>query len=95
MTNFHSICFAILSCCLMASCGNKPFSRSSVNQKQTNEGSTKKSSIVAKLKENAHLPINERIALYFQLKEENSAFYDFGNETELTLYGYSFLWETI
>jgi len=77
----------------MASCGNKPFSRSSVNQKQTNEGSTKKSSIVAKLKENAHLPINERIALYFQLKEENSAFYDFGNETELTLYGYSFLWE--
>jgi tetratricopeptide (TPR) repeat protein len=78
---------------LLASCGNKSFSTTSVNQTQTNEVSTKKLSIVAKLKENAQLPIEERIALYHQLKEENPALYDFGNETELTLYGYSFLWE--
>ncbi|MBK8777328.1 MAG: tetratricopeptide repeat protein [Saprospiraceae bacterium] len=53
----------------------------------------KKLSIVTKLKENAQLPIEERIALYHKLKEEKFELYDFGNETELTLYGYSFLWE--
>ena len=77
----------------MASCGNKSFSATSVSQIQTNEVNTKKPSIVAKLKENSQLPINERIALYHKLKEENLELYDFGNETELTLYGYSFLWE--
>jgi tetratricopeptide (TPR) repeat protein len=77
----------------LASCESKSFSTTSVNQIQTNEVNTKKLSIVAKLKENAQLPIEERIALYHQLKEENPALYDFGNETELTLYGYSFLWE--
>ncbi|MFZ4545612.1 MAG: S41 family peptidase, partial [Saprospiraceae bacterium] len=77
----------------MASCGNKSFSTTSVNQLQTKEVKIKKPSIVAKLKENSQLPINERIALYHKLKEENLELYDFGNETELTLYGYSFLWE--
>jgi hypothetical protein len=93
MTNLYAICLTILSCCLVASCGSKSLQRTSVNQIQTNEVSAKKLSIVAKLKENAQLPIKERIALYHQLKEENPALYDFGNETELTLYGYSFLWE--
>ncbi len=93
MTNFYAVCLTILSCCLMASCGNKPFSSTSVNQLQTNEVKTKKPSIVAKLKENSQLSIKERIALYHKLKEENSTLYDFGNETELTMYGYSFLWE--
>lgn len=50
----------------------------------------KKISIVAKLKENSHLPIEDRMALYHKLKDENLALYDFDNETELTLYGYSF-----
>lgn len=77
----------------MASCGSKSFSGRSVNQIQTTEVSTKKLSIVAKLKENSQLPVKERIALYHQLKKENPALYDFANETELTLYGYSFLWE--
>ncbi|WP_276978677.1 S41 family peptidase [Flavobacterium filum] len=93
MTNFYTICLTILICCLVASCGSKSFSTTSVNQIQTNEDNTKKLSIVAKLKENAQLPIEERIALYHKLKKENLALYDFDNETELTLYGYSFLWE--
>ncbi len=93
MTSFHSICLTILSCCSLTACGNKSFSTTSVNEIQTNEVSTKKLSIVAKLKENAQLPIEERIALYHKLKEEKFELYDFGNETELTLYGYSFLWE--
>ena len=93
MTNFYTICLTILICCLVASCGSKSFSTTSVNQIQTNEVNTKKLSIVAKLKENTQLPIEERIALYHKLKKENLALYDFDNETELTLYGYSFLWE--
>ena len=93
MPNLYPICITFLSYCLVASYGCKPFSTSSVNQKQTNAINTKKLSIVSKLKENAQLPIEERIALYYQLKKENPALYDFANETELTLYGYSFLWE--
>lgn len=93
MTNLNTICLTILSCCLLGSCGNKHLSTTSASQSQANEVTTRKLSIVEKLKENSQLTINERIALYHQLKEENPALYDFGNETELTLYGYSFLWE--
>ena len=93
MTNFFAICLTILSCCLLTSCGNMPFSTTSVSQSPANEVTTRKLSIVEKLKENSQLPVEERIALYHKLKEENSGLYDFGNETELTLYGYSFLWE--
>lgn len=93
MTHFYSLCSIILSCCLLTACGNKSFSTTSGHEKQTNEVSTKKLSVVAKLKENAQLPIEERITLYHKLKDEKFELYDFGNETELTLYGYSFLWE--
>ncbi len=70
MTSLYSICLTILSCCLLTVCGCKSFSTTSVNEIQTNEVSTKKLSIVTKLKENAQLPIEERIALYHKLKEE-------------------------
>ena len=93
MTSLYAICLTILSCFVFSGCGNRSISSTSVNQLQPNEVKTNKLSIVAKLKENAHLPIKERIALYHKLKKENSELYDFGNETELTLYGYSFLWE--
>lgn len=92
MTHFYTFCLAFVSCCLMASCRNKSISTTSVSQFPKEEN-IKKLSIVAKLKENSQLPIQERIALYHQLKAENLDLYDFGNETELTLYGYSFLWE--
>ncbi|TAH08031.1 MAG: peptidase S41 [Sphingobacteriia bacterium] len=93
MNNLHAVCLAILSCCVLSACGNRSISTTLVNQLQTKEVKIKKPSIVAKLKENSQLPVKERIALYHQLKEENLELYDFGNETELTLYGYSFLWE--
>ncbi|MFZ4544836.1 MAG: S41 family peptidase [Saprospiraceae bacterium] len=93
MSNFYSIYLTILSCYLLASCGNKSFSTTSATQIQSDELKNKKPSIVAKLRENAQLPIKERIALYHKLKTENPTLYDFGNETELTMYGYSFLWE--
>lgn len=93
MTKLYITCLTILGCFFFFACGNNPVSMSSDNQSSTNQTITKKISIVTKLKENAHLSIEERIALYHQLKNEDSAMYDFGNETELTLYGYSFLWK--
>ncbi|MBK7695524.1 MAG: peptidase S41 [Saprospiraceae bacterium] len=93
MINYHTIFLTFLCCYCLSACGSKPVLSNSGKQIQPNEINTKKTSIVAKLKENDHLPIEERIALYHQLKEENPTMYDFGNETELTLYGYSFLWE--
>ena len=92
MTHFYAICLTILSCCLTASCGNKPISTTPIRQ-VPNEAPTKKKSIVAKLKESDYLSVEERIALYYQLKKEHPTLYDFGNENELTLYGYSFLWD--
>lgn len=93
MTSLYAICLTILSCNLLSACGITSISTTSINQLQPGNVDTKKLSIVEKLKENSHLPIKERIALYHKLKGENLALYDFGNETELTLYGYSFLWE--
>ena len=78
---------------MLAACSNKPISTTSTIESQSNEFSTKKQSIVVKLKENAQLPVEEQIALYHKLKVENFDMFDFANETELTLYGYSFLWE--
>lgn len=57
------------------------------------EVKTKKMSVVEKLRENSQLAVEERIALYYKLKKENPDYYDFANETELTMYGYSLLWE--
>lgn len=52
----------------------------------------KKLSISQTLKENNHLPIKEQVALYLKLKKESPAAYNFENEDELTMYGYSYLW---
>lgn len=93
MTNLYVISLTMLTCCLCAACKSPLNTTSTNNQLQLNEVGTKKVSIVEKLKENAHLPVKERIALYHQLKTSQFNLYDFGNETELTLYGYSFLSE--
>nr|WP_290935166.1 hypothetical protein [Haliscomenobacter sp.] len=51
-----------------------------------------KASIVQKLKEFDHLPVEQRVALYYQLKKESPDAYTFGVEDELTMYGYGLLW---
>ena len=91
MNNLYVTCLTILSFCLFSACGNHLNTTNTNNQLQPNEVNTKKLSIVEKLKENSHLPVKERIALYHKLKANHFDSYDFGNETELTLYGYSFL----
>lgn len=88
-----SIYLIIIVCFLCATCGRNSKSSNAVNHSQEDILKNKKKSVVEKLKENQHLPINERVALYYQLKKDQFDLYDFGNETELTLYGYNFLWE--
>ncbi len=51
-----------------------------------------KLSISQTLKENSQLPIKEQVALYLKLKKEHPDAYNFENEDELTMYGYSYLW---
>ncbi len=91
--NVNTICWLVLSCCWFVACGlNKPphASADAPNGSVVNPG---KLSIVQKLKEFDHLPVEERIALYYKLKKESPDLYNFENEDELTMYGYSFLWE--
>lgn len=82
--------FTLICCCLLSSCGLN-------NQRTTQLASTSlnapKQSISQKIKEYGHLPVAERIAHYHQLKKENPSAYNFENEDELTMYGYSLLWE--
>jgi tetratricopeptide (TPR) repeat protein len=82
----------VLICCCFA-CGPNKRPHASADSSKGSLVNTSKLSIVAKLKEDDHLKIEERIALYHQLKKESPAVYNFENEDELTMYGYSFLWE--
>jgi C-terminal processing protease CtpA/Prc len=88
----NSVCLCIISCTLFLACGAQPLSNNAVNLLQTKDSIAKKLSIVQKLKENDQSSIEEKIALYYTLKKNNFDTYNFANETELTLYGYSFLW---
>ena len=54
-----------------------------------------KLSIAQVLTENNHLPVAERVALYRRLKKERPNDYNFGNEDDMTMYGYSLLWNEL
>jgi len=87
--HFNAICRIALSCCLLNACGlNK-----TVEGPQKSLAQSGKLSISQKLQDNNHLPIEERIALYYKLKKESPNAYNFENETELTMHGYAFLWD--
>ncbi len=82
----------IIICYCCAACGsNKPTQGSAADAK-VSEKAPVQLSVVQKLKESDHLPVAKRIALYYQLKKESPELYNFKNEDELTMYGYSFLW---
>ena len=51
-----------------------------------------KLSIVQKLNDEEDRPVIEKIVLFHQLKKESPNLYDFKNEDELTMFGYSALW---
>jgi tetratricopeptide (TPR) repeat protein len=82
-----------LICCLLSACGIKTNPSAASDQSKGSIAPAGQLSIVGKLKEFDHLPVEERIALYYQLKKDSPDTYNFKNEDELTMYGYSFLWE--
>ncbi len=81
----------VFSCNWLAGCvaGNPP----KADKTEMSVVEIKKQSIVQKLKENALLPVDEQIDLYYRLKKESPEAFNFENEEELTLFGYSYLWE--
>ncbi len=82
----------ILIVALLFSCGNKNTTENSNNEANTDIITRELMSISKTLKDNGHLPIKDQIALYYKLKKQNPEGYNFDNEDELTMYGYSFLW---
>ncbi|AEA42292.1 peptidase S41 [Fluviicola taffensis DSM 16823] len=83
--NLRKTALFVLICACAISCGVN-------NKSQVDSSPNRKESVVEKLKELDYSPVEERISLYYKLKKEHSNTYDFRNELELTLYGYSLLW---
>ncbi len=77
---------------LLFSCGNKNTTPKTDVLKKVNVNNKGLISISETLKKNGHLPIEKQIELYYKLKKESPNTYNFNNEDEMTMYGYSFLW---
>lgn len=93
MVSIRTICLMVLIFSTILSCGAKKGTPSSPNLSEPSMVKKEKLSIGATLKAKNHLPIEERIALYRQLKKENPTAYNFEDENELNLYGYALLQE--
>ncbi|MGG5486009.1 S41 family peptidase [Gaetbulibacter sp. PBL-D1] len=91
LKSFILILFGVATSLLGCGNTNKTATPMVTVEASTNDN-TEKRSISAELKANGHLPIEEQVALYLKLKEENPTAYNFDNEDELTMYGYGFLW---
>lgn len=83
----------LIICFLQTSCGTNKTPETPAATSTAEAAPTSKKSIVAHLKQYEHLPVGERVALYEKLKKENAGDYNFANEDELTMYGYSMLWD--
>jgi len=92
MKFISSFCLGLLTSCFFLSCGAQPKPNDAAITLLAQDSIIKKLSIVQKLKEFEPSSIEQKIALYYTLKKNNFETYNFENETELTLYGYSFLW---
>lgn len=89
MKSINKIGFIALIFSLMIACtANKTATTSTPNNSEINTQNTEKLSIRKKLTENNHQSIEQRIALYHQLKKKNSDKYNFENEEELNRYAY-------
>ena len=93
MTRANTVYLAALIFTTILACNINKSNQSSLDDSKPSIAKTEKLSISQTLKENNHLPVEERIALYHRLKKESPDGYNFENEDELTMYGYSFLWD--
>lgn len=92
MNPWKCVLYYVIIFCLTA-CGLNKNNQTLGTSSTVNNVSTQvRASIVQKLKELDHKPVEERIALYKKLKKESPEAYNFENEDELTMYGYGFLW---
>jgi len=91
--NVIARCLIVLSCCCLLACGLNKSTHTTTENPKESILKTGQLSIVQKLKEFDHLPVEERVSLYYKLKKESPDAYNFKNEDELTMYGYSFLWD--
>ena len=89
--NIQSLIIISTFIALVAS-GSNTHGITNTHQSKSNNDENEKLSIVQVFKENEHLPMNERIDLFYKLKKENSTKYDFDNEEALNFYGYQLLW---
>jgi tetratricopeptide (TPR) repeat protein len=76
----------------LIACSNNPRISMKSDQLNSKIKQIEKLSIVQVLKENEHLPMKERIELFYKLKRESPTAYDFENEEALNFYGYQSLW---
>ncbi len=83
--------FAILIGLISYSCKNG--NTVSTEDSKSTTATKEKLSISQVLRANGHLNVREQVALYQNLKKDSLDVYNFGNEDELTMYGYSFLWQ--
>jgi C-terminal processing protease CtpA/Prc len=88
MVNISSALCIAAFLLLCFGCGIKKIETASAGQ----TANVKKMSIVEKMKNSGSKSLDDQIILYRQLKKENPDAYNFENEDELTMYGYSFLW---
>lgn len=80
----------ILGCSCFFSCQNNK--NTFTNSTKNNISKTEKIPIGTKLAENNHLSIEDRIELYHRLKIEKPDLYVFDDLDDITMYGYSLLW---
>lgn len=90
--NVNRVFRVLISSCWLLACGMNKEIPAPVVVSKSNLVQSPKLSIVQKLKEIDHKPVEERIGLYYTLKNENPRAYTFDNEDELTMYGYAALW---
>lgn len=81
-----SFCFTILF-----GCGTEKETITAPVITEAADAQSNKLSLFKKLKENNHLPIEDRITLYHKLKKDSPNDYRFKNDRELNQYGYSLL----
>lgn len=92
MISIKKIAFLSLISCVIIGCNvNKTATAIASESSTENSTKTENLSIGEILTKNNHLPIEERIALYHQLKKENPGAYNFKDEKELNDYGYALL----
>jgi len=82
----------ILTCMTTVACHTNATKQIPLAELDTISNKNEKLSIVQVFREQDQLPMSERIELYYKLKKESPAAYDFENEEALNFYGYQFLW---